>query len=100
MISLKPGVRIFGVKPEIVLALQIAESVWQAQCGQPLVVTSVTDGRHMPESLHYQGLAADLRLPSVPDLEALRSALAVALGPEFDVILERDHYHLELDIKE
>ena len=96
MISLKPGVKVAGVQPEIVLALIVAESVWQPRS---LVVTSLRDGSHMPGSKHYEGKAADLRLPVATDHHALRSALAAALGTEFDVVLEETHIHVELDPK-
>ena len=100
MISLKPGVKVSGIKPELVIALHICESLWASYHGQPLVVTSIKDGKHMVGSKHYDGLAADLRLPKDVDLPLLRNMLAAALGPEFDVVLEKSHIHLELDPKE
>lgn len=63
------------------------------------VITSGVDGRHMPESLHYKGLAFDFRTRHVPqgDLAALTAHLSDALGGNFDVVLESDHVHVEFD---
>jgi hypothetical protein len=97
MMHLKPGVRAAGIRPEIVLALQVAEGVWAAQ-GQALVVTSLTEGRHSRTSLHYAGAAADLRIWDL-DAERARRELAEALGEDYDVVLERDHIHCEFQPK-
>jgi hypothetical protein len=101
-VRLKPGVKLEGVCPEIVLALQVANTVYE-DAGQRLTVTSVCDGTHKPGSLHYKGKAADLRLRDVPRArwETLREMVAAAVGVEFDVVLELEppHLHLELDPK-
>lgn len=97
---LKPGVKFGGVCPEIVLALQIAETVY-ADAGLRLTVTSICEGKHGVRSLHPKGRAADLRTIDVPPArrETLREMLAAALGDDFDVVLELEppHIHLEYD---
>jgi len=98
---LKEGVKLAGIQPEIVLALQIAEQIYK-DYGVELVVTSLLDGKHSsPNSLHYVGKAADLRTRDIlaNRREEIRKKLADALGNEFDVILEADHYHIEMDLK-
>lgn len=95
--QLKTGVRIFGVRPELVLALTIIERVYQTQ-GSELVITSVTDGEHMRGSLHYTGAAVDLRLP-VTDVDTIVVHLKADLGQDFDVVLEPDHIHVEFQPK-
>lgn len=97
MIQLKAGVRTAGIRPEIVLALHVAEGIWQAQ-GRELVVTSLTDGRHSRTSLHYAGAAVDLRIWDL-DAERARRELAEALGEDYDVVLEKDHIHCEFQPK-
>lgn len=97
MIQLKRGVRAAGIRPEIVLALQVAEGIWQDQ-GKALVVTSLTEGRHSRTSLHYSGAAADLRIWDL-DAERARRELADALGEDYDVVLEQDHIHCEFQPK-
>lgn len=106
MIAIKPGVRIRGMQPEILLAVVIAREVYD-ELNQPLTLTSCTDGDHKPGSLHHTGNAVDLRLPGrgelpqvVKDLSSMAvAALADRLGAEYDVVLEKDHIHVEYDPK-
>jgi len=73
-------------------------SKYKAQC----VITSGSDGKHGPNSLHYSGNALDLRTnmlnPQEKDL--VHRDLVVWLGGQFDVVLESDHIHVEFDPKE
>ncbi len=84
-----------------------------------MVITSAFDGNHGANSKHYEGRAFDLRLPTrvVFDRyfdswdqisrgfdENVCKDLRVALGPDFQVILETHqespwswHVHVELD---
>ena len=110
MIRLNPDVRL-GLCPEIVLALVIAQGVYQEigggqAGGADVVVTSATDGTHLaPNHCHYRGRAVDLRVRHVPRerWESLRNGIAGWLGGEFFVQLEfaatpgstGDHLHIE-----
>lgn len=94
---LKTGVRAAGLRPEILLAIQVAEGVWKSQ-GSDLVVTSLTEGRHSRTSLHYSGAACDFRIWSI-DAEKARDELAKALGDDYDVVLESSHIHCEFQPK-
>lgn len=98
---LKPGVRIHGIAPEMVVALMAADGVYRAN-GAELVVTSVADGVHSRGSKHYIGHAVDLRTRHIKPQVAVkvRNELAEALGADFDVVLEGDHIHVEFDPKE
>ena len=62
-----------------------------------LVITSGKDGVHGKNSLHYEGKAIDLRTWNV--LDNLVKRIRVQLGAEYDVILEKDHIHIEWDPK-
>jgi len=63
--------------------------------GYDLYVTSLRDGNHSPGSLHYDGLAFDVR-----KAEKITTYLMVdALGPGFDIVDEGTHYHCEYDPK-
>jgi len=92
-----------GLQPEILLAIIIAQSVWIAHFpGIPLVITSITDGKHGENSLHYVGLAIDLRTRNLPEdnSEAIAGrALKDALGKDYDVIVHNTHIHIEFDPK-
>ncbi|HEX9768458.1 MAG TPA: hypothetical protein VGA50_04705 [Kiloniellales bacterium] len=98
--GLKPDVDVGGIRPELVLAVAFAIPVFAAH-GAACVVTSARDGRHSRGSLHYAGLAIDLRSLDLPpaDWEIVRDQLAQALGPQYDVVLERDHFHVEFQPK-
>lgn len=95
-LAIKPGVRLVGIKPELVLGLAICQAVYHEH-GWSCVITSATEGQHSRASLHYAGCAADLRLPTGPeaDASALVARLKEALGAEFDVVLEATHVHVE-----
>lgn len=97
---LKPGVNATGIRPEIVLALACASDIWRA-AGYELTVTSLLDGEHSHGSLHYAGCAADLRTRDLPPgvAETLCDRLKEALGPQYDVILEGHHAHVEYQPK-
>lgn len=90
-VSIKPGVQLSGIRPEIVLAIVVARSLFFR-----VKVTSVADvhtGR-VSGSLHNVGLGVDLVVPGVP-ASRVAEKLRANLGPEFDVIPEPDHVHVE-----
>lgn len=95
---LKGGVEAKGIQPEIILAIIAAQHIYTTN-GYGLVITSLLDGKHSVNSLHYKGLAVDLRIRHLPKGAAtlITSQLAESLGDEFDVILEDDHIHVEFD---
>ena len=97
---LKRGVRVLGIRPELVLALVAAEPIF-AKKGVELVVTSVIDGRHSVGSLHYTGAAIDLRSRDLTDKdkEEVKVQLVHALGMDYDVLLESNHFHIEFQPK-
>lgn len=102
MLYIKAGVRLSGMRPEILLAAVAAERVYE-KAGFECVVTSCVDGKHMAGSLHYKGAAIDLRTKHVPhalELKQIVGRIKECLGPDFDVVLEQDHLHIEFDAKQ
>lgn len=99
-IFFKEGVRLDGAKVETFMGICIAAFVLH-QNGHVCTVTSVMDGRHMENSLHYKGRAFDLRSRMIPKDKQARMVMAFkdALGDDWDVVLEKDHFHLEYDPK-
>jgi hypothetical protein len=97
-LRIKKGVRILGMKTEILFACIIAEGIF-AQYGVPCVITEGTEGKHTPHSHHKKGLAVGFRTRMVPaELhEELAERLEKALGDEFQVILHTTHIHVEYD---
>lgn len=99
-LSIKPGVRITGIRQETAVALQIIEGAFR-DAGYDCTLTCCTDGKHSIGSLHYVGCALDLRISTIPveKRELLRKEMAGRLGNEFDVVLEGDHFHVEFQPK-
>ncbi len=62
------------------------------------VITSTYEGNHSAGSLHYANQAYDFRLPDQSKVRILARIKAV-LSTDFDVVMERDHYHVEYDPK-
>src|SRR5213594_3853636 len=97
--NLKKGVIVGDIKPAIWYAIGIAEIIWR-DLGRSLVVTSLRDGEHITDSLHYKGLAADFRTRDMTDAEKSKAFLRLKLTLDdmgYDVILEKDHAHVEFD---
>jgi len=97
-LSLKPGVATCGVGAEVFLIVHVALQVWDLRGEPSLTVTSLTDGVHRTDSLHYKGLAVDIRVRDLHNSpNVLCADLASALGQDYDVIFEIDHIHVEYD---
>lgn len=91
-----------GVQEPIWYALGVADQMY-SEFGAQLVVTSLVDGVHPDlKNIHGRGFAADLR---ISDLEGerpkeIRDELAQRLySLGYDVVLEKDHIHIEWDPK-
>ena len=96
----KKGVKVKGIKPELLIALVVADTCWK-RFGEELVVTSVTDSKHGEDSLHPSGNAGDLRTRYFTNAikELVAQDLRERLTDEYDVVVEGDHIHLEFDPK-
>jgi hypothetical protein len=95
--KLKEGVNLQDVSWRMFHAAVIAESVYR-KYGVELVITSANDGKHGDKTLHHKGLALDLRTWTLGGREMqVTTELAKALGNDYDVVLEKDHIHMEYD---
>ena len=94
--KIKEGVIMAGLQLEMRPVLKAADRLWK-QYGEELVVTSALDGTHSAGSLHYYGLALDFRTRYFPDGVAFEASevLQDALGPDFRVIYEGTHIHVQ-----
>lgn len=102
LLSLAPGVSLRGIRPEILHALWVAAAIICSE-GYEAVCTSGVEGTHGVGSLHYVGLAGDMRTKHIPveRRKFIRDKIQAALGADYDVLLETnpDHMHLEMNPK-
>lgn len=66
--------------------------------GEELIVTSTYEGNHGPGSLHYANQAFDVRPPK-DNHETIIDEIENVLGPDYDVVPEGRHIHIEYDPK-
>ena len=101
MLSIKKGVKLTGIKPEIVLAAHIVDQVYSQYGIQDCVITSALDGVHMKHSKHYSGEAFDFRTNNMAENIAvlITEVAQMRLGENYDVIFETNHIHCEYDPK-
>lgn len=100
---IKPGVDLRNLVPQMAVAYTVAALIYQ-KFGYVCTITAAFDGVHMTNTLHQRdGLcrALDLRTNTLNphDIPLVHAMLKEALGPQFDVVLEKDHIHMEFDPK-
>ena len=101
-LRLKKGVSIRGIKPEMVLGIQVVVGFFEKNNIKDVWITSCVDGRHGKNSLHYVGYAIDVRIWDIISDRRnwFTSELNKEMGSEFDCVLEKDHIHIEFQPKE
>ena len=107
-LALKIGITL-TVTPQIDRMIRVADLAYAKVLGRAfsVVVTSGNDGKHMTGSLHYTNAALDFRtghaweppLMTADEAEEVREELAALLGAGYDVVLEKDHLHIEYQPK-
>jgi hypothetical protein len=108
----KTGAAFIELHPSIRHALDVTDSVYRGLFGKAAhaVVTSLGDSVHSPASKHY-GLDGDVRARAFDlrtttaghtqgEIAKLKTNLQDQLGKRFQVIVEKDHIHVEYDPKE
>ncbi len=100
MLPWAPNVRVHYFSEPIARVLHLA-SVWALVARVGVVVNSMNDRAHGPNSLHGWDLAIDLDTADdrSVDLAQLHGYLARHLPLDYDVVLETDHVHVEWDVK-
>lgn len=103
-LCLKDGVRINGAhfNPEMVRIIDAARETAPMMERGTVWVTSANDSRHKDTSLHYENQAFDIRIYNIiGDVHREARDWAVrlqeALGPDYDVLYETTHIHVEYD---
>lgn len=97
-IKFKEGVRLVELNDALLKMFEGIDKVFLVM-GHVPTITSVNDGAHMQGSKHYSNEAVDLRTRDIQQysLEEVCNDLRNILGPDYDVVLEKDHCHLEYD---
>lgn len=96
-VSFKDGVNLKGLQPEMLHAIDVAAKVWE-ESNLILTITSAREGQHGAHSHHYKGLAIDVRIHDIAgSVGDYVCRLRDALGPEYQVIGEATHIHIEYD---
>ena len=107
-LKFKRGIHLVGVRDEILGALDVCADIFRKR-GYDCVVTSTRysdpQDRHGRGSLHYKGLAVDLRSKHLATDQLKHEVLIEIrqrLGSDYDVLLESlgkpyEHYHIEYD---
>jgi len=98
--KIKESASLAGLDPRVRPILILADDIWTV-LGQELVVTSGLDGSHSAGSLHYYGLAVDLRTRYFTVAQAKKAAerLKAQLARvdrddgKYTVLLEQTHIH-------
>jgi len=97
MINVKRGVRFKEFNGWYFNMCQAIVYAWPGK-DKP-TITSATDGKHSKRSLHYKNKALDVRTRPLDksDQELYKYKLSWWLGKHYDVVLEKDHIHIEFD---
>lgn len=64
-----------------------------------LVITSGTDSKHGNGSLHYVGLAVDIRTKTMKNKKKMFKSIKAVLPSGYDVVPESTHLHIEYQPK-
>ena len=97
---LKNGARVIGLSNEMLFAAMVAGHVYD-RYNKECTITSGTDGTHSRGSEHYKGDALDFRTRHLAEGEKDKIGLEIRerLGPDYDVVIEGTHIHVEFDPK-
>lgn len=97
---IKDGVVFKNLKPRALRVFGVFDKVY-AYFGVTCTITSANDSTHMAGSKHYTDDAWDLRTWTLePDqIYQCATLLRYELGHDYDVVVEKDHIHVEYDPK-
>lgn len=101
MISILDNVELTGLQTPTLLAMMIVQGIC-IKMNVDANITSVMDGVHSLKSLHYAGFAFDVVFNprgAEGNIVTLYFLIVDALTPEFDVVSETTHIHIEYQPK-
>lgn len=94
---IKAGVDISRLERNTRRSLTVVASIFEDE-GLVFVITSTYEGNHSAGSLHYANQAYDIAAPAAK-MKWIFDRVKTALGNDFDVVDELDHWHIEYDPK-
>lgn len=94
----KEGVITAGLSPYFYMShFDSCGILVSAVSGTRATVTAALDGKHSVNSMHYKGMAIDIRTKDWKcDVETLARAIAFHLGNDYCVVMEPDHLHVQI----
>jgi len=94
------SVKFDGVTANCLYGMYVVHCLFD-QLHYEMVITSCCDGIHKAGSKHYSGNAFDLRFWQIAESQRTNvcAKLRLVLKGDYDVVLEKDHIHVEYDPK-
>ena len=86
------------LQPNVAKARGKVHKIFKAR-NEDLFITSIREGIHGDITLHYDGWAFDIKFPKHSSIQDIVAEIKEVLGPDFDIIVESDHFHIEYDPK-
>lgn len=98
-VQFKDGVPVSTLKSVMRMYMYILGYIHFTSFNKYMVVTSTTDGKHGRNSLHYKGLAIDIRTKdkSAVQVNQFVNFVKFHFDRTLDIVLEKDHIHVEYD---
>lgn len=95
--AIRPDGTIVTLLSMILWALEVGRWIWAEAGLDELEVTSGPDGRHSWASCHNSGAGADERTRTMTEHQRvyIEKRWREEIGPDFDLVFEGDHFHLE-----
>lgn len=94
---LRPGVN-FEPHPKLLYALRKLDLIFNTN-GEMFIITSLKDREHSPGSLHYVGMAVDVRIHHIKDglkRQEIYQQIHDVLDERYDIIHHSTHMHIEV----
>lgn len=98
MIGIKQGVDVRGLQPVMWDLIYDIEPFY-AEEDLVLIITSALDGEHSHGSLHYSGMAIDIRTRTLSEPRDMYERIKSVISGAFDVVLHTTHIHIEYQPK-
>ena len=89
------GLDLSSLHEKIWYAIKVISQIWG---DEDVIIASTWEGTHLPWSKHYRKEAIDVGAPEFDVLSKI-TELKTELSPDFDVVFESDHVHVEWDPK-